>query len=176
MPNKQLEDRSYKIPDKVINRVSQMINKLEGSDKQAKGLQRAKEMVEKRVISYSHMNRLKNYFDSYEGDGTDDEYKLVGGEVAKKWLEKSDLETEKDSLSKIKKAKMDAGIENTHHKDGYTRDRDNANPTKANGGMIDAKNSFKSKNIMSNDAIYQEGYNKEIDSIKYLMEYLNKNI
>jgi hypothetical protein len=121
---------------------------------------------------------LKNYFDNYEGDGLDDEYRLLGGITTKKWLEKSDLETEKESIAKVKDSKMAAGTENTHQKSGYTKDNDNANPTGAKGGMIDVKNSFKNRNIMANDAIYKsstnENYNNEINSIKYLIEYLNK--
>jgi len=41
MPNKALQSRNYKIPDKVVNRISQMLNKLKIGHGQAKGLQRA---------------------------------------------------------------------------------------------------------------------------------------
>jgi len=172
MPNKDLKYKSYKIPDRVVNRIKHMIAKLTISDSQAKGLKRAQDMVDSKIITYSQMNRLKNYFDTYEGNGSDDEYKLIGGETTKKWLESS-LEHDKETIKKNKTVRKDGGMENQFIKT-HEKDVDNANPTKANGGMIDAKNSFKSKNIMANDAIYQENYNKEINSMKYLIEYLSK--
>ena len=172
MPNKDLKHKGYKIPDKVINRINAMLKKINIDNPQARGVKRAQDMVKNKVIKYGQMNRLKNYFDTYEGDGTDDEYKLIGGELTKKWIEGS-LEHDKETIKKNKTVRKDGGMENQFIKT-HEKDRDNANPTKANGGMIDAKKSFKSKNIMANDAIYQESYNKEIDSIKYLMEYLSK--
>jgi len=172
MPNKDLKYKSYKIPDRVVNRIKHMIAKLKISDLQAKGLKRAQDMVDSKIITYPQMNRLKNYFDTYEGNGADDEYKLIGGEATKKWIEGS-LEHDKETIKKNKTVRKDGGMENQFIKT-HEKDVDNANPTKANGGMIDVKNSFKSKNIISNDAIYQENYNKEIGSMKYLMEYLSK--
>ena len=172
MPNQDLRHKSYKISDKVINRINQMLAKIKINDVQAKGVKRAQDMVDSKIISYGQMNRLKNYFDTYEGNGEDDEYKLIGGIITKKWIE-STLEHDKETIKQNKTVRKDGGMENQFIKT-HEKDVDNANPTKSNGGMIDAKKSFKSKNIMANDAIYQENYNKEMDSIKYLMEYLTK--
>jgi len=174
MPNKELKHKSYKLSDKVINRIKHNLATIKITDVQSKGVKRAQDMIDKKIISYGHANRLKNYFDTYEGDGTDDEYKLIGGELTKKWLDNT-LEHDKSSIKKRQEIKMNSNDpSNVRNKEGLTRDRDNANPTKANGGMINPNKSFKKKNIMSNTAIYQESYNKEIDSIKYLMEYMNK--
>ena len=172
MPNKDLKHKNYKIPDRIVNRIKHMIAKLKITDLQAKGLKRAQDMVDSKIISYSEMNRLKNYFDTYEGNGMDDEYKLIGGEMAKKWLENS-LEHDKETIKKNKTVRKDGGMENQFIKT-HEKDVDNANPTKSNLGMIDVKKSFKNKNIMANDAIYQENYNKEIGSMKYLIEYMSK--
>jgi len=190
MPNKALENRVYKIPDKIVNRIEQMLNKINPSDDQARGLQRAKSMVKTRRLTYLQMNQLKHYFENYQGDGNDDEYKLLGGDLTKKWIPKSDLEQEKDSEAKIKDAQMKAGIKNTHIKP-HEKDRDNADPTAGKGGMIDVAKSLDSRGIMSGDAIYKsseksnenkemtkslvEGYNKEINSMLYLIKYMNKN-
>jgi hypothetical protein len=172
MPNKDLKYKSYKIPINVINRIKNTINNLSSNDLQAKGLKRAQDMIDNKVISYSQINGLKNYFDTYEGDGKDDEYKLIGGETTKKWIDNS-LEHDKATIKKNKTVRKDGGMENQFIKT-HEKDKDNSNPTKANGGMIDVKNSFKNKNIMSNDAIYQESYNKQLNSMKYLIEYLSK--
>lgn len=179
MPNKVLQGRSYKIPDKVINRISQMLNRLKIGHGQAKGLQRAQNMVNTRKMSYLQMNKLKHYFETYEGDGTDDEFKLLGGKLGKEWIKNSNLEQEKDSEAKIKDVQMNAGRDNTHHRAGYTRDNANADPTAVNGGMVDIT-SLDSKNIMNNTMTYKssnnkhEGYDKELGSMLYLIEYMNK--
>jgi hypothetical protein len=179
MPNKALQNRSYTIPDKVINRISQMLKKLTIANRQAKGLQRAQNMVNTRKMTYIQMNKLKHYFETYKGDGNDDEFKLLGGTIGKKWITDSNLEKEKDSEAKIKDAQMNAGIENTHIKT-HEKDNDNSDPTAGKGGMVDIT-SMKSKNIMNNTMTYKssdkkhEGYNKEIGSMLYLIEYMNKN-
>jgi hypothetical protein len=185
MPNKALENRVYKIPDKIVNRIEQMLNKIKTSSDQAKGLQRAKNMVRTRKLTYLQMNKLKHFFENYQGDGSDDEYKLLGGDLTKKWIPKSDLEQEKDSEAKIKDAQMNAGYKNTHIRT-HEKDKDNADPTAGKGGMIDVAKSLDSRGIMSGDAIYKssenkqttknlvEGYNKEINSMLYLIKYMNK--
>lgn len=186
MPNKALENRVYKIPDKIVNRIEQMLNKIKPSNDQAKGLQRAKNMVATRKLTYIQMNKLKHYFENYQGDGSDDEYNLLGGNLAKGWISKSNLEQDKDSEAKIKDARMAAGEENTHI-NPHEKDRDNADPTAGKGGMIDVTKSLDSRGIMTGDAIYKssenkqttkdlvEGYNKEISSMLYLIKYMNKN-
>jgi hypothetical protein len=185
MPNKALKTRSYKIPNRIVNRIEQMINKINPSNDQAKGLQRAKNMVSSRRLSYLQMNKLKHFFETYKGDGMDDEFKLLGGDMTKKWLPNSDLEQEKDSEAKIKDAQMAADRKNTHIRP-HTKNKDNADPTDAKGGTIDINKSMDSRGIMTGDAIYKSsknkdttrvnaGYKKEIGSMLYLIEYMNKN-
>jgi hypothetical protein len=173
MPNSSLQNRYFKVPDKVYNKINQALSSINNDSEHAKGVKRAKDIIADRKISYAQMKRLKNYFDSYKGDGTDDEYKLIGGKATRLWVDKA-LGSSRDSVYQAKKAKMDGGLENQFIRT-HTKDNDNANPTKANGGMIDIRKSNKMRNIMANDAIYQENYNKEIDSIKYLIEYMCKN-
>ena len=177
MPNSSLENKRYKVPLKVTNRIKSALNKATINDKQGKGVKRAKDLVINKDISDSQMNRLKNYFDNYQGDGTDEEYKLIGGKVTSKWVEKT-LGQNRDSIRNIKKAKMEGGMDNAFLK-SHEKDNDNTNVTQANGGMIDIAKSSKMDRIMAGDAIYKsssqkESYDKEIDSIKYLIEYMNK--
>ncbi len=172
MPNSNLKDRYFKVPDNVFNKINQRLRVINPDSEQARGLKRAKDIVSDRKISYLQMKRLKNYFDTYKGDGTDDEFKLVGGKTTRMWVDKT-LGSSRDSILQSKKAKMDGGLKNQFIKT-HTKDKDNADPTRPNGGMIDIRKSSKMRNIMANDAIYQENYKKEIDSIKYLIEYMDK--
>lgn len=172
MANSDLKDKYFKVPDKVFNRVNRMLTNIKTNDGHAKGLARAKDLIDDRRVSYAQMKRIKNYFDNYKGDGSDNEYKLIGGDITKDWVNKT-LNLSRETIKHGKQVRKDGGMENqfirTHEKD-----YDNSNPTKSNGGMIDIGKSSTMKNIMADDAIYQENYNKEINTIKYLMEYLNK--
>ena len=172
MPNSDLINKLYKIPDNVTNKVKHMLAIIHTNDKQAKGVKRAKDLVDNKKISYGQMKRLKSYFDSYKGDGKDDEYKLIGGKVTRKWVDNA-LKTDRESIKTNKKVKMDGGMENQFIKT-HEKDNENTNVTASNGGMIDVAKSMDSRAIMHNSAVYKESYNKEIKTIKYLIEYLSK--
>ena len=178
MPNSLLQGKTYKVPDKVFNKINHALKMLDINDKHAKGYKRAKDLIHDRKVSYSQMNRLKNYFDTYEGDGKDDEFKLVGGDVTRKWVNDT-LGQDTESIKKQKKAKMDGGMENAFIKP-HEKDNDNHDPTDPNAGMIDITKGSTMNNVMTGDAIYKtsdrtnEVYQKEIQSIKYLIEYMNK--
>ena len=174
MPNSDLQGKTFRVSDKVFNRVKQTLNKTEIGDKHAKGFKRAKDITNDREISYSQMKRLKNYFDNYSGDGNDDEFKLIGGEVTRKWVNDS-LDQNRESINKSKKTKMDGGLENQFLK-AHEKDNDNADPTNPKGGLI----KINTLNAMTGEYDYEssdnknEGYNKEINSIKYLIEYMTR--
>jgi hypothetical protein len=178
MPNSKLQNKGYKVPNKVINKINQALKMVDVNDKHAKGYKRANDIIANKVISYSQMNRLKNYFDNYEGDGTDDEYKLIGGKVTQDWVDNS-LNDDTEKIKRTKKVKMDGGMENQFIKP-HEKDRDNHDPTDPNGGMIDVTKGSALNNVMTGDAIYKtsdrtnEAYQKEIQTIKYLIEYMNK--
>ena len=172
MPNSDLINKLYKVPDKVVNKIKHMLATINVNDEHAKGLKRAKDMIESKKISYGQMKRLKNYFDSYKGDGSDDEYKLIGGKITRKWIDDV-LGHDRETIKTNKKVKMDGGMENQFLKT-HEKDNENTNVMASNGGMIDINKSMSSKSIMHNSAIYKENYNKEINSIKYLIEYLSK--
>lgn len=178
MPNSELQSKTYSVPDKVYNRVRSMLSKMNVEDGQARGLKRAEDIVDDREVSYAQMKRLKNYFDNYSGDGSDDEYNLIGGKLTKQWVEDS-LEQDRRSIKHEKKVKMDGGLENQFIKT-HTKDKDNANPTNPDSGMIDVTSGSVMDKVMTGKEIYKssnrkkESYEQEIESIKYLIEYMNK--
>ena len=122
------------------------------------------------------MKRIKNYFDSYSGDGDDDEYKLNGGELMKNWVDK-ELGTSRDAIHSTKKVQMDAGRENSFIK---THEKDKSkNPTKV--GIPKLHKGSTAANIMRNDTTYEsitpktesQTIYEEIESIKYLIGYMD---
>jgi hypothetical protein len=161
MANSSLENRTFMVTDKLLNVLKSNLEKY-GSDN-PKGSKRARNLITKREVTYQEMKRIKNYFDNYEGDGTDVEYKLNGGEVCKEWVEKL-LGTARDTVDGIKRTQMDAGAENKFKKT-HEKDKDNANPTGV--GMVKIHKGANMRNIMNNTTVYEE-----IQQIKELIKYL----
>lgn len=176
MPNSDLIGKNYKVPDKVIHKINQQLSRIDINDKHAKGVKRAKDIVNNKTISHGQMVRLKNYFDDYDGDKKDDEYNLIGGAITRKWIDGS-LGHDRQTIKQDKQVKMRGGMENQFLKT-HEKDTENTNPTNPDGGLVDISKSSKMRNIMANDAVYKtstnEDFSKEITTIKYLIEYMSK--
>ena len=99
-----------------------------------------------------------------------------------RWLKgKDNAETNKIDAIKRIKMKTDApGAKQGGNNfiDTHKKDRNNTNPTKV-GGLADmrvkGKHSKVSDQIENNRVQYYESYNKEIEGMKYLIEYMNNN-
>lgn len=165
MANSNLEGKYFNPTDEVLNQIEKALMKYD-IESRSNGFARAKDIIKNKRISYEQMKRIKNYFDNYEGDGTDIEFKLNGGNTMKKWNSEA-LSTGRDVIHKEKKARMDAGEENQFI-DTHEKDKDNADPTRVR--MAKIHKGSKLRNIMANDTIYEE-----IESIKYLINYINNN-
>lgn len=169
MANKELEEKYYTCPDDVINSLRVKISKYEhGGD--TKGYKRAKGIVDSKRISYQQMKRLKNYFDNYEGNKTDDEYILNGGERMGEWVNTT-LGSSRDAIYNVKRTEMNAGKENAFRKT-HTKDKANANPTNVNIPKIGKGSTM--DNIMNNRVVY-ESLNAELSDMLYLMKYMDNN-
>ena len=163
MPNSNLKGKYFTPSDKVIAAIEKAVMKYD-FDERIQGFSRAKQTLKNKRIGYEQMKRIKNYFDNYSGDGTDTEFKLNGGYTMKKWNSNA-LTTGRDVIHKEKKVKMDGGSENEFIKT-HEKDKDNADPT--NVRMVKIHKGSKLRNIMANDTIYEE-----VESIKYLIDYMN---
>jgi hypothetical protein len=167
--NKDLKDRYFVCPDEIINKLSSIIRQF--NEKSSKGYKRAADIIQNKRISYQQMKRMKNYFDSYEGNGQDDEYKLNGGDLMKAWVNNA-LGNARNTIHDIKKSKMEGGIENAFIKN-HTKDKDNANPTKVN--IAKPHKGKQSDNIFNDRVVYAESIENELSKIKYLIEYMNND-
>ena len=56
-------------------------------DSKREGYNRNKELRETGVVGYPVIKRIKNWFDSYNGDGKDRPYVLNGGDRMNKWCD-----------------------------------------------------------------------------------------
>jgi hypothetical protein len=116
------------------------------------------------------LSRLKKAKKTCEENKGCDEFNRLGGENKLKEVENL-VKKAKDANYQQKKTGMDAGRENQFIKT-HTKDKDNANPTSVGGVPQVTKGSINRK-IMSNKEVYNEGIQKELSEIRYLIEYMD---
>ena len=157
--NKDLKNSIYTCPEKIIDELNININ-IYNSDEHAKGHKRASDIINNPKLPYSKMVKLKHDLSKFKG--SEDEFKLIGGEMMRNWVNKI-LQNSMDSVSSVKDAQMAGGLQNTHIE---PHDKDNnKNPMNT---KLDQSNSLTKSN---NKTVYDE----EIKQMKYLIEYLDNN-
>ena len=118
--NKDLYNRKAKLPESLKNHLQKSFEMVEG-DSNTEGYNRNKELRETGIISSPVLKRVKNWFDSYQGDGKDSPFILNGGERMNKWCNHV-LDPWRGTLKHGKSVKSDSGMENefisNHSKDG----------------------------------------------------------
>ncbi len=160
MANSSLESRSFAVSDELIKTLKTNLKKY-GNDN-PKGAARARNLLRDKKVSYSEIKRIKNFFDNYDGDGNDLEYKMNGGDVGEKWCNNT-LSSARDSVHNVKQARMNAGEENQFLKT-HNKDKMNANPTHV--GMVKIHKGSQMRNIMNNTTVYESELNKINQLIK----------
>lgn len=125
--NSKLHGKYFNCPNYVLNAVGNAVKTYEtlkkeeiNNNKPTEGYKRAKGILENKKIEYKQMKRIKNWFDNYEGDHKDIEYRLNGGKTMHNWVE-STLNKETLALKGPKKIKSETGLANQfikqHEKD-----------------------------------------------------------
>ena len=112
--NKDLYHRKAKLPESLKSHLQKSFEMVEG-DSNTEGYNRNKELRETGIVSYPVLKRIKNWFDSYNGDGKDSPYILNGGDRMNKWCDHV-LDGWRSRLEKGKSVKSDTGMENQHIK------------------------------------------------------------
>jgi hypothetical protein len=121
------------------------------------------------TVSYEYLNKVKSELSNKAEKNPDDTSAL-------KWIEKT-LNKEIEVVDAPKRIIMQTDGQGKKaggnaFKDTHTKDRDNADPTRVRlpkvhkGGV--------QRQIMTNK-VYYESIESEIDSIRYLIEYMNNN-
>jgi hypothetical protein len=165
--NDILEKKSYPLNDEILEGLKVSLNTFKNSNNKA-GLKRAEDFLKNRVISFKEMERLKNFFTTYDGSD-EQEYRLSGGDLMKDFVINGVAQLRK-AIDNVKRTRMKAGEENQYKKT-HTKDRDNANPTNVNKANVQTS----SDEIMDNRTTYSESYENEIDKMRYLIEYMDNN-
>lgn len=101
--NSQLYNKTYRIPDAIINKVKAKLMSNPSGD----GVKRAKTIVNNGVFTYQNLKRLKNFFDYFNPQSGDvAQFELAGGQEMKNWIEQI-LNTERKGVEISKDAKRE---------------------------------------------------------------------
>jgi hypothetical protein len=168
--NKDLHGRYWNCPDYVLNCLSNAVKTYDSTNKDktpTEGYKRAKGILENNQIEYSHMKRIKNWFDKFDGDHNDMEYRLNGGKTMNNWVD-STLNKETQALKAPKKIKSETGLSNqfisNHEKDN----------NKVNKHTLKMKLPQIHKGVSQQVWTGKPVYSEEIERIKKLIIYESK--
>ena len=147
MPNIDLKNKKFKIDDENVKSYFNNNNS----------------------ASYEYMNKVKSELDNKKEKSKQDIKTL-------KWIKKN-LNKEIDAVDRPKRIVMQTDGQGgkkggNAYKDTHSKDKDNADPTRVRIPKVH-KGSMQ-RQIMTNKVQY-ESIDSEIDSIRYLIEYMNNN-
>jgi hypothetical protein len=100
-------------------------NSVQDADQYTEGYNRNQELQGQNSVTYQQLKRIKNFFDTFEGDTKESPFILNGGEKMKGWVDGA-LRFLRDSNYMTKHNKAETGMENQHiqtHEKDYTNVR-----------------------------------------------------
>lgn len=163
--NSQLRGRKFPLPDGIKGHIRKIVNDFQG-DRNTAGFKRLENLIENPSVSYSEMKRIKNFFDNYQGEPTDLEYQLNGGQPMQTWVNLT-LSNATGVIRDTKQAMKDAGIKNAfikHHKKNRTNTKPTTQKVNTNGDL--------SKNLRTNSTFKFESKQRINEDLEdYYYEY-----
>lgn len=98
--NSNLYDKTIELPKEVLEYLQTCFEYVPNSDPSIEGHKRNEELRNSGYVTYQQLGRIKNWFDNYDGDGTDAPYILNGADYMKNWVESKIQDLRKqDNLS-----------------------------------------------------------------------------
>lgn len=85
--NSNLYNKSIELPKEVVEYLQTCFDEIPNSDPSIEGHKRNEELRSSGYVTYQQLGRIKNWFDNYDGDGTDAPYILNGADYMKNWVE-----------------------------------------------------------------------------------------
>ena len=100
------------MPKEVKEYLQTCFDHIPNSDSNMEGHNRNEELRNSGYVTYQQLGRIKNWFDNYDGDGTDAPYILNGADYMRNWVESTiqDLRkqtTTHQSVEEIKPEEID---------------------------------------------------------------------
>ena len=110
--NSQLYNKTIELPKEVKEYLQTCFDHIPNSDSNMEGHNRNEELRNSGYVTYQQLGRIKNWFDNYDGDGTDAPYILNGADYMRNWVESTiqDLRkqtTTHQSVEEIKPKEID---------------------------------------------------------------------
>ncbi len=84
--NKDLYNKTIELPKEIVEYLETCFNHLPNSDSNTEGHNRNQELRNSGYVTYQQLGRIKNWFDNYDGDGTDAPYILNGADYMRDWV------------------------------------------------------------------------------------------
>jgi hypothetical protein len=98
--NSNLYNKQIELPKEVLEYLQTCFEYVPNSNPSIEGHKRNEELRNSGYVTYQQLGRIKNWFDSYDGDGTDAPYILNGADYMKNWVESKIQDLRKqDNLS-----------------------------------------------------------------------------
>jgi len=85
--NSNLYNKTIELPKEVVEYLQTCFDHIPNSDPSIEGHKRNEELRDTGYVTYQQLGRIKNWFDNYEGDGTDAPFILNGADYMKNWVE-----------------------------------------------------------------------------------------
>lgn len=133
--NKDLYGKTFSLPEDVVNYLQQCYDSAHGANDKTEGYRRNIELRDSRQITYQQLKRMKNWFDSFNGDRNDLSYILNGGDYVKGWVDTTlnSLRDDNYLSKKIKSVVLPNQFNSEHEKDNIT---DMGRPSKSHSKTI----------------------------------------
>ncbi len=112
--NSNLYNKQIELPKEVLEYLQTCFEYVPNSNPSIEGHKRNEELRNSGYVTYQQLGRIKNWFDNYDGDGTDAPYILNGADYMKNWVESTiqDLRKQGNLSDKVDQEFMPEPIDN----------------------------------------------------------------
>lgn len=112
--NSNLYNKQIELPKEVLEYLQTCFEYVPNSDPSIEGHKRNEELRNSGYVTYQQLGRIKNWFDNYDGDGTDAPYILNGADYMKNWVETTigDLRKQDNLSDRVDQEFMPEPIDN----------------------------------------------------------------
>ena len=117
--NSNLYNRNAKLPEDLIKHLKQCFSSVDGNSN-TEGYNRNKEIVSKGYVTYQQIKRIKNWFDTFNGNKEDAPFILNGGDRMNRWCD-TVLDHWRTGDKLGKKVKSETGMDNQFIDNHLTR-------------------------------------------------------
>lgn len=107
--NSNLYNKTIELPKEVLEYLQACYDHIPNSDPSIEGHKRNEELRNSGYVTYQQLGRIKNWFDNYNGDGTDSPYILNGADYMRNWVDSTiqDLRKQDTTHQEVQNIKVE---------------------------------------------------------------------